>query len=153
MPVYGSDSLAAGGETFAYHWLYRTVNVILFATVILLALHPTGVTSFISRLLSARIWFPVAQVSYSLYLFHVPFLVVSASLLMQTNVISKESLTIYDSFTIAALGFLFSFLFSLLTFVFVEKPFINMRPAFNTNDRRSTAGLSLPQSQTAPEVP
>ncbi|MDX1694443.1 MAG: acyltransferase [Ketobacteraceae bacterium] len=145
IPIYTTNAIAPGNELFVYHWLYRSMNTLLFACVMLLALYPVGLSRVISGFLSHKIWFPVAQVSYSLYLFHIPFLVLAASLLMGLNVINKEALTMQDSFPIAVLGFAMAFLFSILTFVFVEKPFINIRPKFESARKVPPTSQSLSQ--------
>ena len=91
------------------------------AVTILVALLVTSVRMrWLHHLLGHKAWFPVAQVSYSMYLFHPPFLFLSFSLLQGSEKVSVISLS--EVFAIIGLGTAFCFVFGCLTFILLERP-------------------------------
>jgi peptidoglycan/LPS O-acetylase OafA/YrhL len=92
----------------------------LAITVLVVLLIASTRLRWLHWLLDHKAWFPVAQVSYSMYLFHPPFLFLSFGLLHGANQVSTFSLG--DVFSVIGLGTLLCFVFGCLTFVLVERP-------------------------------
>ena len=75
---------------------------------------------WLHHLLGYKAWFPIAQVSYSMYLFHPPFLFLSFRLLLGPEKISVISYS--EVFAIICLGTILCFVFGCLTFILLERP-------------------------------
>ncbi|MCG8536618.1 MAG: acyltransferase [Pseudomonadales bacterium] len=96
----------------------------------------------ICRFLSAKIWYPFAQLSYSMYLFHymilIPLLFVLVKYLKQNNL--PHTPAEHEWFFVVFIVLLVVCVpFCFLTYLFIEKPFINMRS-------KAPVSLSAPSS-------
>lgn len=111
-------------EATLYHLnmlLGRTLFSFLAAALMLFILLPKNGKNISHRILSSKWLFPIARGSYSMYLFHPIFLFAAFALLFGEEKISEVSLT--ELFSLAALGILFSFIFSIFTYYAIEKWF------------------------------
>jgi peptidoglycan/LPS O-acetylase OafA/YrhL len=120
-------------------WLYiccaRSVWSVAVALVMLAVLFPTSpLTRALARLLSARAWFPVAQLSYCTYLFHIGFLTPALLITFQVlgprvpfdqGVLALDGTRLLFAYVIALT---FSFFVGALAYLTVERPFLNLRP-------------------------
>ena len=106
--------------------LYVAFGRNLFSLFIVLslayALYAGGVGFWIRHFLSMRLWYPVAQTSYSMYLFHIPFIAIVYFLVKGADKIQAISYT--EIFFIFIGGSLLSVVFGIFTFIFIEKPAI-----------------------------
>lgn len=97
-------------------------------------------------LLGHKAWFPVAQVSYSMYLFHPPFLFLSFGLLHGPDRV--PALSLGDVFAVIGLGTILCFAFGCLTFVLLERPCLRwVRKHTTATQSASTANAPSPHSR------
>lgn len=82
--------------------------------------------SFFSRPAAWRVWYPISRLSYGMYLNHF-FLWSGITAWVVLGVIEWTGSTILASYIGIIVGILVSMLFSVLTFVFVERPFLLLR--------------------------
>jgi peptidoglycan/LPS O-acetylase OafA/YrhL len=120
-------------------WLYvlahRNVWSIGILLVMVAVLHPTSaLTSAVRRALGARIWFPIAQLSYCSYLFHLAFirpgLLVSHALLHRTEAFDAY-LTVLggpDLLVAYVVTMALSFAWGAVLYLGVERPLLDLRP-------------------------
>ena len=104
---------------FCYILLGRPLTGLAIAVLVVLLIVNVRLC-WLHGLLGHKAWFPVAQVSYSMYLFHPPFLFLSFGLLHGTSPVSTLSLG--DVFSVIGLGTLLCFAFGCLTFILLERP-------------------------------
>ena len=104
---------------------YRYLFNLYIAGIILYCLTPSGQLSWISRVLSAKFWYPIAQLSYSAYLVH-PIIVMISLLVFYQNGAPDRVDMIAIILGLTAL----IFFVSTLVYLFIEKPFMNMRYYF-----------------------
>jgi peptidoglycan/LPS O-acetylase OafA/YrhL len=105
-------------------------NVFSFGVVALLlvSLFPTGNARYIKTFFSAWIFYPIARVSYSMYLCQFPFIMLAA-MIVQGDFDQGQfvaTLSFGKMALISILSILLTFLFSILTFAIIEAPFINI---------------------------
>ena len=105
-------------------------NVFSFGVVALLlvSLFPTGNAKYIKTFFSAWIFYPIARVSYSMYLCQFPFIML-AVVIVQGDFDQGQfvaTLSFGKMALISILSILLTFLFSILTFAIIEAPFINI---------------------------
>ncbi len=95
------------------------------AYIILFCIYGRGrFAECVNKVLSARILYPIAQLAYSVYLFHIVVIMGVYQLLLAQN----AGLTLTELIQIAALPTLvLSFAFATFTYVFIERPFMNIR--------------------------
>ena len=88
--------------------------------------NPDGIKSRLNRFLSSRFLFPVAQLSYSAYLIHP--LVMLPVFRYSTPFLFESFTNVYVVFFINSLfSIIIIYLFSILLYLFIEKPFMEMR--------------------------
>lgn len=121
---------------------YLVVNHTLFAggvawLMLSAFLHPASKPGWLVDLLSLRLWQPFSQLTYSMYLVHMLVILavmynVNALFLTQTglNETLRISLTLLVS---CGLSLLITLLIGLFCWVFVEKPFLNLRDQARTS--------------------
>jgi len=87
---------------------------------------PRGKSSYLSRLLSASFLFPIAQLSYSSYLIH-PFIIIPVSRYLTSFFFSFTD-SVFVVFVLnSSISLVLIYLLSLILYVFIEKPFMEMR--------------------------
>ena len=118
--VSSTNNPAWNEDTHFYYILFGRPLTGLAIAVLVTLLIASVRLRWLHGLLGHKAWFPVAQVSYSMYLFHPPFLFLSFGLLHGTDQVSTLSLG--DVFSVIGLGTLLCFVFGCLTFVLVERP-------------------------------
>lgn len=103
--------------------------------LLLSALCPAGLGRAVNWVLSWKIWHPVAQLIFPIYLFHFPFIVIGALLTFWT--VDRDSIAVvhvWQVFSIFFWAVLLTMAFSVLVHLYVEKPFLNMRKADGIRD-------------------
>ncbi len=114
-------------NVFSYNLFSLAVMIMLLAVI-----YPNKLSAPLKWLLSLRLWFPIAQLSFVMYLFHMIFVAIGCLLLknyanLRVDEWQDGQLPIHWIMAFAALTFagtiLFSFIFSML----IERPFMNFR--------------------------
>ena len=120
-------------------WLYMLIERHVWSLGILLVtiavLYPGGsLARGLSRFLAARIWYPVAQLSYCSYLFHLGCVLPGlwlGMLILRPGVSPQEALLGLGPSELL-LSYFFTLFFAFLvggfTYLAVERPFLNLRP-------------------------
>lgn len=133
-PIYHPDVVLSRLFLTVYAVGHRNAWAVAVALVLLSALYPlTPLSRAVSSVLSARCWYPVAQLSYSTYLFHLGFVVASYGLVARTRhpgIDPKQALTLFGLPELAlafAATILLSFAFGAIVYLVVERPVINIR--------------------------
>jgi peptidoglycan/LPS O-acetylase OafA/YrhL len=133
-PIYDPDAHLSRSFLFGYAVVHRNVWAIAAGMGLLACLYPGGPLSrAAARFLGARVWYPVAQLSYCTYLFHLGFVTVSyliVAKMLHPGVDPKQALS---AFALPELGLtmvftvMMSFAFASIVYLLVERPFMNLR--------------------------
>jgi len=99
----------------------RFIFSLLITLLIIISLARVRGGRWVGRFFSLPIFYPIAKVSYSMYLFHPPFLFLSFFLIFGKGKI--EMLSVANLLLLAGMGILFSFIFGVITFYLVERRF------------------------------
>jgi peptidoglycan/LPS O-acetylase OafA/YrhL len=99
----------------------RFIFSLLITLLIIISLARVRGGQWIGRFFSLPIFYPIAKVSYSMYLFHPPFLFLSFFLIFGKDKI--ETLSVANLLLLASMGILFSFIFGVITYYLVERRF------------------------------
>lgn len=101
------------------------------ALLILCALFPAGLSRAASALLGLRVWHPISELVYGLYLYHFLCIAIAGALVLGT--VHRQDIHAISNtqvFAIFGVALVLSLLLAALIHVLVEKPFIRMsRPA------------------------
>lgn len=109
-----------------FHVLHRNVFCAGIAVIILATLYPKGVARALHWFLSWKIWFPVAQLSYTLYLFHgSPLALVIFS--QKRHILTEAGPDMWWILLLSVVGTVVAGLFCIVIYLIFEKPFMNMR--------------------------
>lgn len=115
------------GRHFNMHYLawYRNLFALGVVTILFLAIFGRGVGRAFNWFLSRPFWYPIAQGSYSMYLFHIPIMGLAYLSL------GEDGKTMSDfhpgiAFMAAALTLVYSLFFSLILYLLIERPFMNI---------------------------
>lgn len=111
----------------------RNIFSLGMGIVIFSSLFPFGLGRLIHAFFSLKIFYPIAELSYSIYLFHVPIIVGAGILVLgifdpknvDVNLVISN-LTVAKVFMIAFLTLIISFVFGVFVYIFVERPFMNL---------------------------
>jgi peptidoglycan/LPS O-acetylase OafA/YrhL len=108
------------------YFLYVAMGNNLFglavAAILFYALYGDGAGAWIRKILSARFWYPIAQTSYSIYLFHIPFVFVAFLLVYGRGKLAAVS--VWQVFATAGVGLGLAFVFGIVTYLLIERPAI-----------------------------
>ena len=97
------------------------------AMLVFIVLIPSGPSKVFEAIFGAKIFYPFAQLIYPIYLFHFPFMVVAAVIVMgTTDRYSIVSVAPWQVFAVFGLTALFTCAFAIVLNVFIEKPIIRM---------------------------
>lgn len=130
--IYFVQDAATINYSRAYMITCRNIFSVALAWLMLACMYPSGAGAWVKRFLSARFWFPFAQLSYSMYLFHYSFATVIAINLIKNlehaGVITDIYNVPYHWFLVVfGLLLLISMIWGTFTFVMIEKPFMQLR--------------------------
>ena len=101
----------------------RTVFAFLITFILLMTVLQIHQRHIVTSILSSRLLYPVAKVSYSMYLFHPLFLGLAFYVIYGKGKI--EVLSVPGLLGIAVLGAFFSFIFGCITYGLIERWFIS----------------------------
>lgn len=124
VPIYDVDMKLSPQFLFFYNTVNENLFSLCVAVTMCCVLYPTGLSNIVSKILSASFWFPIAQLSYAIYLLHPPF-VYYLGFLPATQGTTLPSLGIY--LQAGFIGLLATCILASFTFVFIERPFMKMR--------------------------
>ena len=124
MPVYQGIELPEW-LYYLYHVMHRHWFATMIALLIMMSFEPRGINRLMSGMLSSRFLYPFANLSYAMYLFHLPILFLSYQWARQQGMIS--GLSVANVFLLTVIALVPLLLVSLLLFLAVEKPFIRLR--------------------------
>jgi peptidoglycan/LPS O-acetylase OafA/YrhL len=120
---------------WAYVLVQRHVWSLGVLLVMIAVLFPGGpLSQRMSRVLAARIWFPIAQLSYCSYLFHLGCVLVGLYLtmaLVHPGVPFENALALMrlpELLVSYVIGLFITFLLGAVLYLSVERPFLNLRP-------------------------
>ncbi len=133
-PVYEMEPTWSPSMLTAYMLLHRHVWSTGISLMLVACLYPSGpISRAAAGFLSARAWYAIAQLSYSTYLFHGAFGMISVVLLAKILDPTLDPLHALATFGVPELGLCFvltvvlSFAFGTVMYLLVERPFINLR--------------------------
>lgn len=109
-------------------WMLALSRQVFAAGIMLLVLgcwYSGGVFKVLNSLFNLRIWQPLSKLSFSIYLFHFPFIAVAAAIIFGTTNLSEVS--VIGPGHLIAIFFLattLSILFAIPLHLYIERPFI-----------------------------
>ncbi|HET8706504.1 MAG TPA: acyltransferase [Pseudomonadales bacterium] len=114
-------------NVFSYNLFAAAVLIVLLAVI-----HPNALSAPVQKILSLRIWFPVAQLSFVMYLFHMIFVALACQLLANYANVHQaewqgELLPIKWVLGFSAVALVGTLVFSLFFSLIIERPFMNLR--------------------------
>lgn len=143
MPGQGDSSATIKLIFHTVHHNLFSLNVLIVMLACLLENRHIKLIDIVRRFLALKCWYPIAQLTYPMYLFHIPILFAVAAIYKANN---PNFVDVIDTSGLVAL-FLFGtfavFLFSLVIHLVLEKPVMNMRTLLgkkNQQREKSTAG-------------
>ena len=99
----------------------RLVFSVFVTLLIIISLARVKGGLWLERFFSLSLFYPIAKVSYSMYLFHPPFLFLSFFLIFGEGKIHHLSTS--NLLLLIVMGILFSFIFGVITYYLVERRF------------------------------
>lgn len=117
-----------------YLVVMRNLFSMAIAWLIIACLIPSGLGRALGWFLTWRLWYPLAQLSYSIYLVH--FMVISLLFIVLKQQFESQQ-RLMDSLTLGDIGQVFivatllSMVVATMAFLLIEKPFMNLRKARN----------------------
>lgn len=125
LPVYKPLFEPSKQLLTAYFVFDRNIFSLAILYLTLALLYPTTLRKPLAKLLSLKIFHPLAQLSYSLYLFH-PLFLLPAGILMASVLPTSQMLYLGLVLTVI-LGTAICAFLCVFTYLFIERPFMNMR--------------------------
>lgn len=129
-------------QLYFYHVLWGYSFSFFTAVIMLSTLLNSPLLSYLRRFLSLKIWYPIAQLTYSLYLFHFFALTFARYLFGGILAFIGEEFDMYNHihmFSIFALTLIVSLIIAGIVYIFVERPCMSLRDKFSI----STSSNSL----------
>lgn len=124
LPVYdGADT--PEWLVYFYHVTHRNLFALGIMFIMLLCLLEVGVGAMVNRFLSSRIFYPVSQLTYPMYLLQLPVIAVCYLGLRQYGVITEMSVS--NAALVCACAILPTMFVATLMNIFIERPFMKMR--------------------------
>jgi peptidoglycan/LPS O-acetylase OafA/YrhL len=110
----------------ALHWVAgRDLFALGAAVMLVAAVLELGPGRLFNRILSARLWFPLAQTSYSIYLLHIFF--IGAGYYLLRGGTRGAELALGEVGFVFALALAASFAAGVFTFALIERPFLKLK--------------------------
>lgn len=125
IPVNNQTITYSEAFSTIYYTGYRNLFTVAIGIIILMSLYCRfGLSKNISSVLSARIFYPIGQLAYSIYLFH-PFVFgIVYAVLYQSGV----DLSSWQKIgVVIVVGYPLTFIIAAAVYLFVERPFMRMR--------------------------
>jgi peptidoglycan/LPS O-acetylase OafA/YrhL len=115
--------MSGSSADFFYLVMAKSMFALGVSIIMLMSLLESGLFGKIfSKILSLKLWFPISQTSYAIYFFHLLLIGPSFNIIKGNEQV--ETLTAPEVVMIWALTVLLTFFLGILTFVFIEKPFL-----------------------------
>lgn len=130
MPVMSTDIHFSQGFKDFFIIANRNIYSLCLGWIILLCIHKHNSLRWLNRFLSLKLWYPFAQLSYSMYIFHIIFisgLMFKVRWLVDHQYIQADQVSFYFLLGFSMFALLMTFTFSIFTYIGIEKPFMNMR--------------------------
>ncbi len=108
----------------------RNLYCMCLAWIIFLSINKDTAMSWLNRFFSLKAFYPLAQLSYSMYIFHIvfiSFLMFRVRDLTDYGYLQVEQLTPAFMLGFCALALVMNFVFCIFTYTLIEKPFMNLR--------------------------
>jgi peptidoglycan/LPS O-acetylase OafA/YrhL len=132
----GDPHALSGVVIGVYMTLFQPLFAAAIAFIVYLAVLRVGPTRNFFRFLEHRVWFPIAQLSYGVYLVHLVIIKFVYSSTPPANTSAPMVALMWLGFVAAAL------VLAVPLFIFVEAPFMRLRAS------RKNRVLSIPQPQS-----
>lgn len=133
-PSYHQDVTYPEFYSIFYIVFNRTLFSVGITLLLLAALFPYEVVGrTFQKILSAKFWLPIAHLSYSIYIFHilvVSWIHLNIKVLMKNNSMPTETVDFYWLLAAIPVALFVSCIIAALLYVFIEKPFMNLRRGF-----------------------
>ncbi|MCG8313829.1 MAG: acyltransferase [Pseudomonadales bacterium] len=129
-PVFHPDVYWPQWFVQLYMVFNRTLFGLALAWMALIALYSLGIGKWISKLLASRFWYPFAQLSYSMYLFHVAAIVMvlfNVQVNMDARGLVFAELSFWQLLSLMLVVTPITLLIAILTYLLIERPFMNLR--------------------------
>jgi peptidoglycan/LPS O-acetylase OafA/YrhL len=124
LPVYSGES-SSKTLLYFYHITHRNLFGLGVMLIMLLCLLNIGVGEKVNNFLSSKVFYPVSQLTYSMYLLHLPVIAACYLTLKGFGIIDSMS---YANATLVFLSAIIpTIFFSALMYIFIEKPFMKLR--------------------------
>lgn len=135
-PILGEHYSESGGGLRLYVIFHRTVFCAAFTWFMLSVFLNFDHFRWIAKFYSLRIWHPLGQLTYSMYLIH--FIVILLVMFQVNKMIKHYELPAAEALVIgvssgAFISLLLSILLGVVCWLLIEKPFLNMRELFEVN--------------------
>jgi peptidoglycan/LPS O-acetylase OafA/YrhL len=116
--------------SIVYQTTARNIYAVSIAMLILVSTEQSVLASIIRKILGHPIWYPIAQLSYSMYLVHVLAVTFAAAVIGQAIQKYPEKY-LYTPFEAIGLVYVVSLVltifFATLFYLFIERPIMNLR--------------------------
>lgn len=129
IPIMRSNFYFSETFNLIYQMTFRNLFSAAIAVLFMGVIHGYRGSRWLGVIFESRVWYPLAQLSYSMYLMHVIFISMAT-----TNVYSAVQRNPEQAFGMAeagwrvfAIGSVFTILFAMVVYLLLERPFINMR--------------------------
>jgi peptidoglycan/LPS O-acetylase OafA/YrhL len=127
-----------------YMTLFQPLFAAAMAFIVYLAVLRCGPTRNFFRFLEHRAWFPIAQLSYGVYLVHLLIIKLVYSTMPPTNPSAPMVALMWLGFVVAALAL------AVPLFIFVEAPFMRLRAKRKQHGVTTAPRAPQPRSPAAP---
>ncbi|OUS32413.1 hypothetical protein A9Q99_01090 [Gammaproteobacteria bacterium 45_16_T64] len=151
IPIFDPQAQFNPTFTSIYLAVHRNIFSLCLGWVILSAIYSKDIIAIaINKFLSMRLWFPVAQLSYSTYLVHYAIVQLVLYSLManlkyyQVDISVIKISWLFGGFFIASLV---SLLVAVVAYLLIEKPALNLRNSFD--NRKTSQALPEKYSQAS----
>lgn len=124
LPVYAGQATPKALLYF-YHITHRNIFAMGVMLIMLLCLLNQGIGTRIQQFLASRIFYPVSQLTYSMYLLHIPVIGLCYFALKDAGFITAISFA--NIFMVFFASILPTILVSSVMYIVVEKPFMKLR--------------------------
>ncbi len=144
-PSYHQDIHYSKAYQIFYLVSHRTLFSVGITILLLAALFPVShIGKAFNRVLSLKFWVPIAHLSYSIYIFHI-FVVGWVHLNIKAHLKASglpiDHIDFYWILAAIPIALLLSCLFASVLYVFIEKPFMNLRSGFRPTLTENNNGV------------
>ncbi|OUS24047.1 hypothetical protein A9Q99_26245 [Gammaproteobacteria bacterium 45_16_T64] len=119
------------GFNIAYQIASRNIFSLTISVLIIASLEKGALSTGLNFLLGNRLWYPLAQLSYSMYLVHVVAISVVCSMVLAGMKAAPEQYINWSTYEIIGMVFVASSLLTIFTavviYLLIERPIMNLR--------------------------